>query len=107
LSFPIRSRQLDWILDTPGSNEAIRCTQEDFIQKVEKAQDSEETNGTPDNQDKSMMHYKLLKNDARILQDLKEKFIREMADVLILICNKLSEKEQEIIPLFHQIDLPM
>lgn len=105
--FPSEAGNLIGILDTPGSNEAIRCTQEDLIQKVEKAQGSEETNGTPDNQDKSTMHYKLLKNDARILQDLKEKFIREMADVLILICNKLSEKEQEIIPLFHQIDLPM
>ena len=99
--FPTEDGNLIGLIDTPGSNEAIRCSQKDLIEKVEKAHFNEKhveiLNVTSDNHARSMLHYKILKNDARILQDLKEKFIREVADVLILICNKLSEKEQESI----------
>jgi len=92
--FPTDGDNLIGIIDTPGSNEAIRCTQPDLVKKMEEAN----IDFPKDlNTDKEMQNYKILKNDAKILQDLKEKFIGELADVLFFICNKLSEKEQESI----------
>ena len=48
-------------------------------------------------EDEYMKRYKFLKNDAKILQSLKDKFISEIADVVLIFCNKLSEREQEIV----------
>jgi len=105
IHFPEEDNNLIGVIDTPGSNEAIRVTQEDLVQMITPSQDNqanveeknlEKAKKTDVNvEEEYMQRYKLLKNDARILQDLKEKFIAEVSDVLILICNKLSEKEQE------------
>ena len=81
------------VIDTPGSNEAIRVTQTDLVQRIKVLNEKERYS----EDEEYLLRYKLLKNDARILQDLKEKFIGEVADVLILICSKLSDKEQESI----------
>ena len=96
--FPEEEGKRVGIIDTPGSNEAIRVNQEDLIRKVEAAYETEdnvEESKDARSEERYLLQYKLLKNDARILQDLKQRFIGEVADVLIFICNKLSEKEQE------------
>ena len=102
--FPEEAGKRIGIIDTPGSHEAIRVTQDELIMKVEAAYENDSAYETESNNEESkdvsleeryMLQYKLLKNDARILQDLKQRFIGEVADVLIFICNKLSEKEQE------------
>lgn len=82
------------IIDTPGSNEAIRVTDEKLIQMLEPY---EEQSNKKNLEQLYFSRYTKLKNDAKIIQDLKERFIREITDVLVLICNKLSEKEQEIL----------
>lgn len=86
------------IIDTPGSNEAIKVTDEDLIDLLKTTE--EEKGDTPKSKNLEQIYfnrYKKLKNDARIIQDLKERFIREITDILVVVCNKLSEKEQEIL----------
>ena len=90
--FPTSGKSIIALADTPGSNEVIRVTDKDLLKMIKERAD------TPENpKEKYFWNYKQLKNDSKILQDLKEKFISLTSDVVILICNKVSDKEQEMI----------
>ena len=98
-SFPEEDGTLVVIFDTPGSNEAIRVTDPTLKQKITNANKDKKEEEVEINQldDEYMTRYKILKNDAKMLQSLKEKFIGEIVDIVVIVCNKLSEKEQEIV----------
>ena len=85
------------IIDTPGSNEAIKVTDEELIKMLDSVKGKSEKEAKMNLDQIYFSRYKKLKNDARIIQDLKERFIREITDILVVVCNKLSEKEQEVL----------
>lgn len=90
------------LIDVPGSQEAHHINDKNLIAKLPrlpsktkeeeiKAEDGEKANNT------YLERYNLLHNDAKLTHSLKEKFIVENVDIVIIVTNKLSESDQEMI----------
>ena len=74
--FPEEEGTLVGVIDTPGSNEAIRVTDKDLVEKIDQIiKDRTEDSKNKIPEDEYMQRYKILKNDAKMLQTFKEKFI--------------------------------
>ena len=84
--FPEEDGTLIAVIDTQGSNEAIRVTDPDLMQKITNANKDKKEEEAEINKvdDAYMTRYKILKNDAKMLQSVKEKFIGEIADVVVI-----------------------
>ena len=90
------------LIDVPGSQEAHPINDQNLIAKLPTR--SNQTSGE-EVKDKEvekannnyLERYTLLHSDAKLIHSLKEKFIIENADVVVLVTNKLSESDQEMI----------
>ena len=102
------------LIDTPGSKEAIQIYNEELLKKLKNNLMDELTyDDTPKADDKNLvkspeqiaddeaklhqMRYRHLHNDRKIIDNLKEKFIIESADIIFIVVGKLSESESEMI----------
>jgi len=92
------------LIDVPGSQEAHPINDMKLVAKLpslsnqtegeevkKNAEDDDESNNT------YLERYNLMHNDARLTHSLKEKFIVENVDMVVIVTNKLSESDQEMI----------
>lgn len=91
---PLEGKSQIGLIDTPGFSKAIQINDEDLYTLI---QAQKTGNSLKTAEETYFSRYKVLKSDALIIQDLKDRFIREISDVLVLVCNILSEKEQEVL----------
>lgn len=94
------------VIDVPGSQEAHRVSDPELIKKLPKKSSkltdelTEEEKDLKDSKEATSDYFnrfKLLHNDSKLIHDLKEKFIIENANIVIVVCNKLSASDQEMV----------
>lgn len=114
VSFPEKEGSYYTLIDTPGSKEAIQTNNQDLLAKLKKNFKElfvdEETPGKDGTSMKKSEEqiaeeeskrfqciFRYLHNDRKIIDNLKEKFIMEIIDIIFIVVGKLSESESELI----------
>jgi len=101
------------LIDVPGSQEAHPISDQKLIAKLplseNKSMNSSQLNvgSTPGKVEESKQNessdntylerYNLLHSDSKLTHNLKERFIVENVDMVVIVTNKLSESDQEMI----------
>ena len=93
--FPEDKKTFFGIIDVPGSQEAHRVNDSGLTKKMKSKEIKTPNEKIKENSNNEEYYtkYKTLRNDAKITNPIKEKFLIEHANIVVVCVNKLSESD--------------